>query len=110
MKINEELLKEKGYNAYTAGFRIDNPAYVQSWQKTFYDTNNKYYIDIDQFDFAKVPQYKIPYDKAFGAHAQFITEEDETFNIEYFIEKDTELIDIELFFKKVYEKMDCKSE
>ncbi|QSF43489.1 hypothetical protein [Paenibacillus tianjinensis] len=110
MKITELLLKEKGYNAYSAAFRIDNPAYVQSWQKVFYDRGNKYYIDIDQFDFTKVPQYKIPYDKAFGAHAQFITEEDETFNIEYFINKDTDLIDVELFFRKVFDVMDCKSE
>ena len=108
MKINGELLKENGYSMYTAGLRIDNPAYVHSWQKAFYINEDKYYVNIDEFDFAKVPGY--PYNEAFGSHAQFHTVKDETFNIEYFVEKNTELIDIEMFFQKIYERMDCKSE
>jgi hypothetical protein len=65
------------------------------------DKGKKYFINIDHYNAIK----NIP--EGFSAHSQFNLSDQETFNIDYFINEDTTLETIEQFYETLWQRMHC---
>jgi hypothetical protein len=102
--INVNELLGAGYKTFQHPFHKALPNYLGSYQKFLKDNKGqKYYINIHNF--GEIPQYKIP--ENFSAESQLNghSDNEDTFNVEYFIKGETTLAQIENWFEKLWTKM-----
>jgi hypothetical protein len=107
MIISQENLEKAGYKRYLNTINKQQHNYLESYEKRFdAERGKKYFIHIDCWDM----QEFIPSRKGldFSPKAQFITDKDETFNVEYFAREDTTIEKMEAFFEKIWNSMNCQ--
>ena len=104
MKITAKQLIANGYRKF-------KPTSLDRWtdgyQKAVYDemTGNKlYFLQIYRYDYSHVP---VAIKESWNSNSQFNLNEDETIDVDFFINKDTELERVESFFHDVFHKFDC---
>lgn len=101
MIINQQNLEKAGYKWYSN----NRQNITASYQKRFDAENGKkYFVHVDCWDFSAYGKNCLEC----SAHAQFVTDKDETFNIGYFVTDTTTVEEMEAFFKKLWNAMNCK--
>lgn len=105
MKITAKNLIDNGYVKF-------KPSSIDTWadgyQKAVYDemTGTKlYFLQIFRHDFS---QFDIPHKESWNSSSQFNLNEDETIEVDFFINNSTELERVESFFHDVFYKFDCR--
>ena len=105
MKITKENLVDNGYRKF-------QPSYIDKWtdgyQKDIYDKSTRiklYSINIHRYDYS---QYKhVSIDESWNSSTQFNMNEDETIQVDFFINETTELERVESFYHDVFYKFNC---
>lgn len=104
MTVTKKNLLANGYQYYKPS---PTETHQGLYQKSIYNPNKQYFINIYYYDFSKFAE--VPFDGNWHSHVQFNLTKEEMVDVSFFIENDTELKRVEDFYSEFYTKFNCNS-